>query len=188
MTDKATFRRRFLNVRKALSPADRTAWSQRIQDRVVESSTFQKAPCIALYLPIQREVDTEAILREAWKQKKTVGLPRWQPQECIITFYQVQESDSLITTAWGTCEPPPISESELILQNIDLMLIPGIVFDTHGFRLGYGQGGYDRVLARYSGPVWGLAYESQLVDSLPHEPHDMPCSRIITEKRQIEVQ
>lgn len=180
-------RRLYLTKRRALSPEQRADASHRIQQAVIDSTEFQAAGSLALYVPIHNEVDTKEIMQKAWEMKKIVGLPHWEPQSGIIRFYRTDPATRLRPTDWGTQEPVPATTKELAAQALDLMLVPGIAFDSHGFRLGYGQGGYDRLLAGYSGKAWGLAFELQLIDSLPHESHDIPCSRIITEQRQLEV-
>lgn len=187
MTDKVNLRGLYLDKRRALTNEQVSTWSQLIQQAIIESSAFRNASSVAVYSPIHNEVATEEILRTAWESHKTVALPHWDPRNKTIRFYQVESASPLTRTDWGTREPAPDAAPALSLQQIGLILVPGLVFDRRGYRLGYGQGGYDRILAHYSGQAWGLAFELQLIDSLPHEPHDIPCSRIITEQGFLEV-
>ena len=187
MTDKEALRRPYLTKRRALNREHAAKWSRQIQRTIIDSSDFQNASVIALYDPIHNEVDTAAAKQAAWETKKIVGLPHWDPEKKTISFYRIDPASRLARTDWGTQEPVPDTATALQLQDIDLILVPGIAFDRRGYRLGYGQGGYDRILAHYSGEAWGLAFELQLIDSLPHEPHDIPCSRIITEQGAVEV-
>ena len=140
-----------------------------------------RATCLALYSPIHNEVETQAIRKSAWKRQQDLCLPQWDPAKAQIRFYSVRPDSQLHNTHWGTQEPIPDRQNERALQDLDLIVVPGVVFDRDGYRLGYGYGGYDRILASYTGLTIGLAYTIQVVDTLPHEPHDIPCTHVITE-------
>lgn len=70
---------------------------------------------------------------------------------------------------------------------VDLYIIPGIAFDRRGYRLGWGQGYYDRLLAGKSAPLFGIAYHCQILDHIPHEKHDIRMNLIVTDKEVIEI-
>ena len=187
MTDKRAVRDLYLNKRRALTKEQVLGWSRPIQQTIIDSDAFKKTSSIALYLPIHNEVETAEVMQAAWDSRKAVAIPHWDPEKKTIRFYQVESSSRLSRTEWGTQEPHPDADKALPLEHIGLILVPGVAFDRRGYRLGYGQGGYDRILAHYPGQAWGLAFALQLIDSLPHEPHDIPCSRIMTEQGIIEV-
>ncbi len=85
---------------------------------------------------------------------------------------------------FGNQEPP---KTELLPDDFqfDVIIVPVLGFDADGFRLGYGKGHYDRFLAKQAGSLTiGLAYQDGFIaDGLPHEPHDIPLSLVITEER-----
>ena len=80
------------------------------------------------------------------------------------------------------------SISTTIIDKIDLLIIPGIAFDLKGYRIGYGKGYYDRFLSLgKSKCIMGLSYESQIINEIPNNEHDIPVDIIITEKRIIRI-
>jgi 5-formyltetrahydrofolate cyclo-ligase len=104
-----------------------------------------------------------------------------------IFFYKISNvndlGDQLILNKYGIKEPSP-SPTELI-DDIDVIIVPGIAFDRNGYRLGYGRGYYDRYL-RNKKCVFslGLAFEIQLLDNdLPHEHFDQKVNAVVTEEK-----
>ncbi|MDP4171615.1 MAG: 5-formyltetrahydrofolate cyclo-ligase, partial [Bacillota bacterium] len=75
--------------------------------------------------------------------------------------------------------------AEMPASQIDLQIVPGLAFDTAGFRLGFGGGYYDRYLKEFTGVTLSLAFVPQIIGNLPIEPHDIPVSKIITNERTI---
>ena len=103
---------------------------------------------------------------------------------CIVDSY-----DDLVISKLGIPEPVPAQCAVAALDDIDVILMPGVAFDTAGNRIGFGKGCYDRFIA--AGEEYGtgaripllaaLAYDFQIVDKIPSEPTDIPCAAIITE-------
>ena len=129
------------------------------------------------------EVQTHAIVQAALEQQKTVCVPLIDPEKkemiaCAIT----DPARDLHPGTLGIPEPdhstcPPVSACD-----IDLVIVPGLEFTVQGHRIGYGGGFYDRFLSTWSGTCCALAFEEQIVASLPFDPaHDAAVSRIITE-------
>ena len=82
---------------------------------------------------------------------------------------------------------PPVSEQQMNINDADIVIIPGAGFDASGNRIGYGGGYYDRLLSGLQKdiPVIAPAYEEQIVDSIPSEPHDIRVQMIVTDRRLI---
>lgn len=72
-------------------------------------------------------------------------------------------------------------------DSIDMLLIPGIVFDHYGNRIGYGSGHYDKYLSKFSGNNIGICYDFQLTDAVPTDTHDRKMDKIVTNKRIIDI-
>ena len=128
------------------------------------------------------EGHTHEMIKDALRNK-TVIIPKVAHSELepsvIIDF------DNLIPAKFGILEP--IELMKIAYKNIDLVLVPGIVFDKEGHRIGYGFGYYDKFLKKVPKAVKvGLAFDFQIVDRIPAEEHDVPVDFIITEKRIIE--
>jgi 5-formyltetrahydrofolate cyclo-ligase len=183
---KELTRKQFLMRRLALSGKDHHEGSLAIQEKIIDSPAFVRAKRLALYDSFRKEVATRAILHRALEQNKEVYYPIWDAPRKHIHFVQVKREADLHLTEHHISEPVEDEDASDPLS-FDLLLIPGVCFDLLGNRLGYGQGGYDRVLTNITGLRWGLAFEFQLVDTLPRAPHDVPCHCIITEKRVYEI-
>ncbi len=185
MNTKEAIRTKILRQRLELRPQQIQQWSRAIQESVLGSEEYLKAERIALYAPFRNEVETDALLHKALADRKEVYYPQWNPAERSIRFFRVTDPESFQTSLWGIAEPIPDATHENRELLFDLILIPGVAFDLQAHRLGYGVGGYDRLLPRAQGVIWGLAFDLQLVDTLPIEPHDVACNQVITEKKII---
>ena len=177
---KKELRNRVLRERLDLV-ADRVAeLSREIQGRFLETKVWKACQSVGLYSAIRNEVDTGQIYAAARER----GLPVYFPRvEQGIHFYQVESPDELQKGAWGILEPkescPPLEES----LPLDLIVMPGVVFDERGYRLGYGRGFYDSLLKNYRGKSVGLAYDFQVVDNLLVDEWDRRLEGLVTEKR-----
>lgn len=171
--------------RAALDHAEASHWSGLIQAQALKLPDYLAARSIALYSPIQNEVDTHELLEHALTMGKAVFYPRM-----ISTkppwLYRVLSPVHLAGRKFDVLEPsscPAMTEAE---QESLVVFVPGVVFDRCGNRLGRGGGWYDRFLASLSGIFIGLAYEFQLVEKLAAETWDRKVHYIITEKRVID--
>lgn len=157
-----------------------------IAEKVIASPEFDMAPYLFTYLSFGKEVDTRAIIKQAWAQGKRVALPKCQ-SERRLSWHLVDSLDSLVASSFGMNEPdeqvhPLVDASQV--GPYALALVPGLAFDQEGYRLGYGGGFYDRFLQEYPGISWGLCRESSFLESLRDldavDSHDLPVDRVIT--------
>ena len=183
---KNQIRQKILQKRNSLSSAQIQEKSRVIQGRFIKLVEYSTARSVGAYYPIGSEVRTQDIIYDALENKKIVGLPKIDvSSKEEFEFYQIldryMKQDNLTTGIFGTKEP----RSNTILNRIDLIIVPGTVFDTTGFRLGYGKGLYDKFLAKnVSNFSIGLAFEVQLVDQeLPRTTFDQRLNALVTEKR-----
>lgn len=178
---KRSIRSRFLAERKALSLVTCAALSNEVQQQFLRSGCLQHADCVALYSAIHNEVGTELVARQVLAARKRLVYPRVSGE--ALEFVEVADLAELTTGAFGVLEPPPgrpVSSTEL-----DLVVVPGVVFDRKGHRLGYGRGYYDRCLdlCREDSVKVGFAYDFQVVETLPAAEHDRALSMLMTDKR-----
>ena len=133
------------------------------------------------------ELDTWGLVERWLAAGREVYVPRADPRDGRIHVHRYP--CELKTLAFGLRQPPHPKPgepegSELALSAIDATLdvaiVLGLAFDRRGIRLGYGSGYFDRFLAGRPFPAIGLAFESQLADSLPAAPHDVPMTAIVT--------
>jgi len=153
------------------------------QKHLAALSLFKQAEMVALYSPVRNEVATSHLFEEAISAGKRVCYPTVTGEQ--IFFQRVENSADLRPGTFGVLEPA--GGDPVDVEQIDLMVIPGLAFSSCGERLGYGKGFYDRFLAC---PVTfasiGLCYDFQVYQKLPVEEHDQRVSYIVTEHRVID--
>jgi len=138
-----------------------------------------------LYLSMESEVQTFALLRRLLALNKVVLAPVMEPASKKLLPYQiVNPVIDLISNKYGIQEPNPRHCKLLEPVDIELVTVPGIAFDAKGHRIGYGGGYYDRFLRQCQKALWvGLAFECQLVEDVVSAAWDLPVHKIVTEKR-----
>jgi 5-formyltetrahydrofolate cyclo-ligase len=164
-----------LERRNRLNSQEIAKRSKSIQEYVINSNEFQSAKVVGAYFAFSSEVATELIIKHAKMLGKKIALPR--VEEDKITFYELLSTKSLIRGRFGIMEPPPYG----YMDEIDLLVVPGIAFDKKGNRLGYGKGFYDRLLSGKRTFSIGLAYSFQLLENLPHDRYDKRLDAIASE-------
>lgn len=168
-TEKAQLRAAARAARDATPADERAAADAAIAQAVLESNAFAQAPCVLTYCSMGSEVDTHAIIREALRRGKTVALPRCRRGERALDWHVIEQLEDAVPGYFGIREPADDPATLLDPTSCGpdaLALVPGLLFDDEGFRLGYGGGFYDRFLPSFPGNAMGLAREAQRVESL----------------------
>jgi 5-formyltetrahydrofolate cyclo-ligase len=179
---KSTLRGRVRELVRAIPAEERRAWSVALSALIQAQTPWQSARSVLLFAPLPDEPDITALLEDAWRAAKTVALPQTDPATGGYLAAVVRDREALRPGRFGVLEPaagcPVIS-----LNQLDLMLVPGVAFDLSGGRVGRGKGFYDRLLAEVRGHKCGVAYDVQIVPSVPVEPHDIHVDSILTPTR-----
>jgi len=175
-----------LAARRALTEEVWLEKSRIVQKRVMASVPFQDAAVIFSYVGFNREVKTEVIIAEALARGKTVCIPFTDWKGGFLTPVKISSFDE-ITTGSGRV-PQPADREPFPLEKVNVLLIPGVVFDLHGNRIGMGKGFFDRFLAALppSAVKIGLAFDLQIVESLTPAPWDVAMDWVMTESRVIQ--
>lgn len=182
--NKSTLRAQFRQLEQN-RPADEVArYSHAITERLIAMDLFQKAQCVGAFLSLASEVQTSDIIHACWEQGATVCVPYYIPEKKYYGMSRLDPTAPLKSTKWNVREPENPEPIDLGL--IDLILVPAMAFDIHGMRLGHGGGHYDRLLPAVKGYRLGLAFQEQVMDSVPSEPHDERVHAILTEQKFIE--
>jgi 5-formyltetrahydrofolate cyclo-ligase len=181
--EKRALRERLIAVRAGLSPAAREAASRAIAARLTSLPAWRRARTVALHAAMGAEVDTAEIALLARAAGKRVAWPRISPPGPALEFACCAASE-LVPGPARALEPPPSSPA-LPLDAIDLIVVPGVAFDAGGGRLGRGRGHYDATLSRLrpGAARVGLAFDEQVVERVPVEPHDVPLDAVVTGSR-----
>ena len=156
--------------------------SKAVVEKVLSLPQLKTARYVLLYYPHRNEVNTLPLIEKLLKLEKTVLLPKVSGKD--ILPIPVKELTSLKEGYAGIKEP---EGNPVPYEVIDIIFVPGVVFDKKGHRIGYGKGYYDRFLKKVKGLKVGLAYDFQIVDEIPHEEHDIPLDVIITPTRVIKI-
>jgi 5-formyltetrahydrofolate cyclo-ligase len=175
LLDKDKIRKVMLERRNRLNAQEISKRSEAIQEFVIFSKEFQWANVIGAYFAFGSEVSTNLIIERARIVGKKIALPRIEEDK--IAFYGLSTVKSLIRNRFGILEPLPCEQ----ISYIDMVVVPGIVFDKKGNRLGYGKGYYDRLLSGIKTFTIGLAYSFQLLEHLPHDRFDERLDAIASE-------
>lgn len=143
---------------------------------------------VALYAAIPREVGTDLIRTNYLAAGMLLFYPRVMEDE-KLSFYPNGGQDGWVRGKYGLMEPRVYPGMEGLRRGFDLVVVPGVAFDSMGRRLGRGHGYYDRFLADLSGSVVtvGLAFSRQLVPEVPVDAWDVPVDAVVTEDRAIRV-
>lgn len=149
MIEQNTLRHEVRSLRDALEPSLRQQKSIAITNKLIDSTYFKEANTIAIYHAYGSEVATQSMIDAAWKQGKHVAIPRIiGPGEMIFLLYT--PSTPMLTTKWGITEVDPLHGQEVLPEQFDMMVLPGLVFSPQGDRIGYGGGFYDRYQTKLS--------------------------------------
>jgi len=182
--DKKLLRERMRSTRRAIEPANRATWGLQIRDRVLGLGEIARAASVFAYVSHQSEVPTHELIRELLRRGKVISVPKIVDR-AAMNAVQIAGLDPLRENAYGILEP---AMKVAFGGTIDVCLTPGLAFTPSGDRLGYGRGYYDRFLAEHPRSLAvAPAFECQLVEHLPTEPHDRPMDVIVTESRLIRV-
>ena len=136
---------------------------------------------VALYANFRKETATQMIFDHLRKKGIHVVYPKINMQKKILDFFEVESLASMHPGRYVHLEPND-QASPIPLERIDLVVVPGIVFDREGYRLGYGKGYYDRFLKISRAKSVGLTFGFQRVEKIPHDDHDQSVDVVITEK------
>jgi 5-formyltetrahydrofolate cyclo-ligase len=179
---KSILRKEILQKRNSLSVPQIISKSKLIQEKLIGSIEFIESKSIGIYLPIGSEVQTNTIIRNALESEKIVLLPRVVLND--LHYFVIDkldfEQDLFDVNKFGIKEP---KKNSVKLELIDLLIVPGIVFDYQGYRIGYGYGYYDRFMVeeKFSKSI-GLAYDFQVMKNLiPKFEYDKKIDILITE-------
>jgi 5-formyltetrahydrofolate cyclo-ligase len=151
---------------------------------------FKQSTHIACYLPLQDEFDTSFIIDVIWEANKQCYLPMVGKDKHTLHFIRYDKEDALQANRFGILEPVDVSR-EISPSQLDLVIIPLLAFDLHGYRLGTGGGYYDYTFeflknAAAKKPfLLGLGYAAQQAEKLYTDNWDITLNGILTEKQVI---
>lgn len=169
-----------------LSPQYRAAAAAQVVICLASRPEWARATSVLLFAPLPDELNVWPLVELALAAGKTVALPAFVPGTSDYAARQIVDvAKDIVPGKFGVREPAD-GCVEVPLNQLDLVLVPGIAFDARGGRLGRGKGFYDRLLAGVRGTKCGVAFDEQLVDAVPVGPLDIRLNCILTPTRWIE--
>ena len=180
--EKQRLREERLAAREALSEQERSVLDDRITQKLLAISEYVEATTVLTYVSVSSEVSTRMFIECALRDGKTVAVPRCLPGHCL-EFVAIASLEQLVAAPFNLLEPakelPALTEDQ---KNNSICIVPALLVDAKGYRLGYGAGFYDRFLSTYPGKKICLAYQQSLSrTTLPHTAFDVAVDVVITE-------
>jgi 5-formyltetrahydrofolate cyclo-ligase len=181
---KTELRQRMRGLRRVLPKEARATRSASICARLIDLPEFVRADIIIGYAATAKEANPEDALASAERAGKIIGLPRVGEQG-RLALHRYRSGDPLVTSPFGIAEPTPDAPS-IAADAVDLIVVPALVFDPRGQRVGYGQGHYDRLLPQLARAFKiVIGFDFQLVVQTPDTPGDVALDCIVTDARVI---
>jgi len=180
---KRDLRQQIRQLLAAMTPEQIRARSAAAAMLFCQTEEYQRADVIMIFLSTPLEVDTAPIALRAWQDGKRVLAPRVSWEQRRMLPVEINSLTSGVEVGlFGIREPA--EGMPVPVSDIDLVAVPGLAFDEHGNRLGRGRGFYDRFLAHrdFGGISCGLAFEMQVVGSVPAGPPDIRVDMLVTDQ------
>jgi 5-formyltetrahydrofolate cyclo-ligase len=182
---KNKIRTQYIDKRKALPPDLKKNYDEKICSLFMALVTYRYSDVLLMYYPTNREIDVLPVARHALDNGKRVAFPCCDAHNHTMVFRLVTSLDEL--TVPGTFGiPEPSDNCPVFVQDKSsgraVCLVPAIVYDKKGYRLGYGKGFYDRYLPSFSGTKVGFVYSDFVIGSVPRGRYDLCVDILVTEK------
>ncbi len=177
-------------VRGALAQMSEAAYREHsltVAKQVLQEPYIIEANTIGITISNKPEIDTIHLIQELWQLSKRVAIPKCNPKTKEMSFYVIESFNQLETVYMHLREPIPEKCEFIDANEMDIILVPGVVFDKFGYRIGYGGGYYDRYVLNYKkGKLMSLLFDEQLYEHIPTNEHDCPVDIIVTPTKRID--
>ncbi|MCM3630964.1 5-formyltetrahydrofolate cyclo-ligase [Paenibacillus glycanilyticus] len=189
--DKTSLRKAMTKLREGIRPDERSVRSAAACRYLMDWMIEHEVRSFMCYVPFRSELDTRSLVERGWETGREVIVPKCYPSDRSMSLHKLDSWSGLKAGAYGILEPDPGECPPLPAAYMpELVVTPGLAFDSKGGRLGYGGGYYDRFadrLRREQGEAsrlvkWlGIAFEDQLVEEIPMQTHDKQMDGLVTE-------
>ncbi len=180
METKAVLRQKMKAKKRLLTKDEIAQKSHIICNKVMAMKAFLQSDRIYAYINYNQEVDLSEIIEYCWANKKKIMVPKVNGDE--MDFYVITSWNDLAPGAYNIMEPTKEVEAQIDNEKNGFMILPGLIFDKLGHRIGYGKGFYDRYLAGCDSIVkTAVGYEFQVLDEIWHDDNDVSMEYIVTD-------
>ncbi|MGB3375539.1 MAG: 5-formyltetrahydrofolate cyclo-ligase [Microbacterium sp.] len=183
---KRALRAELRERRQLLSDAQRETAASGITAQLDALVDEHGARSVSCFLSTTTEPETRGFVREAVARGIRVLLPITRA-DGLLDWAVADDTDEISEGMYGLPEPTGEVLGPIAVNDVDLMIIPAAAIDRSGTRLGWGRGYYDKTIGSMEKcpPVYGVIYDSEVLDSLPREVHDQPVDGIVTPTQTI---
>lgn len=182
---KNKLRKAAKEYRTALSKSEKEKLDRKIENKFLNMWQYREANTLLIYVSTDIEVDTTYIIKTALNDGKKVAVPKCIDGTRNMEFYFIDGFSRLESGTFGVFEPKTEECEKLEDFSNGLCVVPALMFDKAGYRLGFGKGYYDRFLAKFSGQTLGLCYNACLKEALPHGKYDKRVEKLVTQSKII---
>lgn len=165
---------------QTINPSEKEQMAQSLYTQLIQTNLWKEAHVIGITNATALEWDTMRIVEKGWIDNKIIVMPKVNHLQHTMQFYQIESMHEL-EKGYGNILEPKLTEGQNWNEKIDLLVVPGLLFDKRGYRLGFGGGFYDRYLAQHDPVTISLVATYQLVTELPIDAYDVPVDYMITE-------
>lgn len=180
LSSKSEVRKQIRELKRAVPLEEKLRRSEGIMRQVEALPDFLSAKTVLLYWSMSDEVQTHDFVNK-WYKEKVLLLPCVDGDDLVLRQYTGPEC-MVAGEQFGIGEPDASLPAFTALERIDLIIVPGVAFDSEGNRMGRGRGFYDRLLKTTpNAKKIGVAFDFQMIEHVPVEPFDVKMDHVITE-------
>ena len=178
---KNSLRAYYKKVRASSDESSRKEYSRIITKKIMSADFYRNTDTVFTYVSFSTEPDTKELIRCSLNNGKKVAVPYCIPETSIMKFFYIESEQQLKKGSFGIYEPVA-EECEEAMEKSGIIIVPGLAFDSRGYRIGYGRGFYDRYLPDFNGEKIGICYNNCIRKCVLHDSLDVRVNYIITEK------
>ncbi len=167
--------------RRLLRLSEKANKDEAIFQQIIALPEYQEAGMLLTYISTPIEIATFRLVEDALRKGKTVVAPRCAVGRIAMDFYRITSMRDLEPASFSVLEPKLSCCEKVTHFPNSVCIVPGLLFDKEGFRLGYGKGYYDRFLSGYHGKTIGVCYDACMRETLPRGRFDRSVDILITE-------
>ena len=182
MLSKIELRKKMIELRENLDNHSFEEYNRSILKKVIECDEFKKANNIFIFVSFNKEVDTHGIIEHCIDLGKKVSVPKVISKDLGMKAISIEGINELKPSKYGILEPEYEEDKIMTEESIDLVILPGLAFDSSGGRIGYGAGYYDRFLKKlnHNCKKVGICFDFQMVKKVPMDENDEYIDFVIT--------
>ncbi|MFH2020329.1 MAG: 5-formyltetrahydrofolate cyclo-ligase [archaeon] len=178
---KDTLKNEVLAIGRKYSKADIDAKNNLLKKNIEKLPEFKNAKTVCFYISLENEAETHGMIKDSLKNKKKVIIPYVDNQEIVL--HELLDFSELEKGRLGILAPKKQFIRKFDSKNIDIIIMPGLMFDKKGHRIGFGESHYDKALSKTKAKKIAIAYDFQIVDYMPSVVHDIKADIIVTDTK-----